>query len=597
MKKFTFLFSVLVAVTFAFAQAPARLTKQDLLTPQKELQYDKLTGQQKRSIVGTCINGVARISKKWWETDQSQAWKAPQKEEAAEYPEVDPTVIAEQPEGELKTYSRSGGAFVEVWGYVMNSTQDGIPMDIVTSPDGKTVYLKDIVSGLYAETWAKGTIEGNKIHVPLYQSLLYDAESANGYCIAKCDYDRNTGTYKPDFTATEMTYTINEDGTISLDGTSEMVEGSELPMSILAILWSNNFAWSSYGDWMSVYTEFNDVVKTMPEEVNVEDWSYLYDYGNMTYGKLLKAGVSGDKLYIQGLSEDDPETVIEGTISGDKVTFASDQYLGSNSGFLSYFSGSKVTVETKYDAYYDEYYDEITYNYSPKLVMNYDAEKKSLTSAADDALVVNCGKASERIYYMTVGVNPRFGYFEDVAATPADPAITKVDEFMETYGYDCVHADVKVYDLDGKFINTDNVKYILWVKVDNTPEPFVFYADEYYSFKADGLDEITEVPYKLTATDANGYYDIDEGGTSIYIYQSGFDDYGIQTIYYGGGERKESNISWYSEVTAISDASVKAGEKVKAVYSIDGKQLSAPVKGLNILRMSDGSVRKVMIGK
>lgn len=50
----------------------------------------------------------------------------------------------------------------------------------------------------------------------------------------------------------------------------------------------------------------------------------------------------------------------------------------------------------------------------------------------------------------------------------------------------------------------------------------------------------------------------------------------------------------FTSITAIDE--VSAGEVVEAErYSIDGKKLNAPAKGLNIIRMSDGSVRKVMV--
>ncbi|MGI6222323.1 MAG: hypothetical protein ACOYJG_01790 [Prevotella sp.] len=48
--------------------------------------------------------------------------------------------------------------------------------------------------------------------------------------------------------------------------------------------------------------------------------------------------------------------------------------------------------------------------------------------------------------------------------------------------------------------------------------------------------------------------------------------------------------------TGISNVNANANAKAKAesFYSIDGKRLSAPVKGLNIVKMSDGSVKKVI---
>ena len=46
--------------------------------------------------------------------------------------------------------------------------------------------------------------------------------------------------------------------------------------------------------------------------------------------------------------------------------------------------------------------------------------------------------------------------------------------------------------------------------------------------------------------------------------------------------------------TGISSVSAHDGNDVKDVYGIDGSKRAVPAKGLNIIRMSDGTTRKVM---
>ena len=67
-------------------------------------------------------------------------------------------VITEQPEGELKTYQRSGGAMLSFWGYLFTTYQDGGAMQMVFADDGKTVYLKDPISQADAGTWVKAEL-------------------------------------------------------------------------------------------------------------------------------------------------------------------------------------------------------------------------------------------------------------------------------------------------------------------------------------------------------------------------------------------------------------------------------------------------------
>ena len=51
-----------------------------------------------------------------------------------------------------------------------------------------------------------------------------------------------------------------------------------------------------------------------------------------------------------------------------------------------------------------------------------------------------------------------------------------------------------------------------------------------------------------------------------------------------------------SSTVGINPADMKAGELVEvARFTADGKRISHAQKGLNIVRMSDGTVRKVMV--
>ena len=48
-------------------------------------------------------------------------------------------------------------------------------------------------------------------------------------------------------------------------------------------------------------------------------------------------------------------------------------------------------------------------------------------------------------------------------------------------------------------------------------------------------------------------------------------------------------------VDAVDDLPSTASQREAALYSIDGKQLAAPTRGINIIRMADGTVRKVLV--
>ena len=49
------------------------------------------------------------------------------------------------------------------------------------------------------------------------------------------------------------------------------------------------------------------------------------------------------------------------------------------------------------------------------------------------------------------------------------------------------------------------------------------------------------------------------------------------------------------DVTAISTLEVLTSGSYEAIYSVDGKKQNRLEKGVNILKMSDGSTRKVIV--
>lgn len=77
------------------------------------------------------------------------------------------------------------------------------------------------------------------------------------------------------------------------------------------------------------------------------------------------------------------------------------------------------------------------------------------------------------------------------------------------------------------------------------------------------------------------------------------EDYGtmLSTIKVeANGESRTVNIRFVYDETSNSIASVGNGSAVEvARFAVDGRQLTHPQRGLNIVKMSDGSVKKVLV--
>ena len=154
-------------------------------------------------------------------------------------------------------------------------------------------------------------------------------------------------------------------------------------------------------------------------------------------------------------------------------------------------------------------------------------------------------------------------------------------------------------------MNQDKVFYTIWVEIDGEKEQFVFDALDYVGFEALGIDQMVEVPVNFVALDAEDYEDIAASASNICIYQTGFDDFGIQTIYYGGGVRAQSNIIWASEkvdevATTAEElaAGIKtvpnASNKANGIYDLQGRKLQKLHKGVNIVTVK-GKTAKILV--
>lgn len=331
-----------------------------------------------------------------------------------------PEVIRTQPEGTLRTYLRTGGAFFAYYGQPTITTQSNTVIDIVTAPDGRTIYMKNPLSQAPTGTWVKGTMgEDGKIHVPLGQCVQYfDMGYGWQTCVLKMlSYDELNGAqyYIADLMQ-EITFSISPDGsTISMDSLDGPEDQGGFPGAMYALIYTDDLSFVGYADFGSVYSPYNMSVVTIPEGLKQEQWTFTYSNAQEGESEQLPVAQDGDKLYIAGLSLDDPEAAIVGTIEGDRVSFASDQYVGHHSGFLLYAFGATYETQTFYDEEWDETYTTHKMTPAPTLDFAFDPTSGKLTAlpapteSTGTALVLNMGKASELgINYMSVSLNPQF---------------------------------------------------------------------------------------------------------------------------------------------------------------------------------------------
>lgn len=512
----------------------------------------------------------------------------------------DTNVITSAPAGNVVTYKRKGDAYYTFMGFLVDGNQNGNIIEITTASDGKTVYMQDPISMAKTEepTWIKGEIgEDGKIHVPLFQCIMYSEEYQYGLATAQFVKGEVDGvqTYVLDTATKEITFTVGENGIISLDGFDYSSEGA--PEKLYGLVYTDDDAWSGFGDFNTRYIVFDDEVTTLPDGLETKAWALMYNDGVYDSNRIVQVSDTNadGKVYIQGLFDVDPDAVVVGELADNVLTIKSDQYLGMFNGLTIFFAGATYESYVLHDDETGENYNMFRYTYLPEIKFNLDAENDILTTAEGNAIVLNAGEAVDYFVTYEVAHEPRFSIFKAVAAKPADPEVIGFSDWFDGYGYNMISFNVKSEDVDGNYIDTNQLCYILWVKEDGVKHPYVFSADYYYGFEQLGIETMTEVPYYLVSYDEADWEDISVGGSTIVLYESGFDDYGIQSIYYGGGVRNESNIVWLSGNVETGIQNNVARAKTAGIFDINGRQLTTASRGINIVRMSDGTVRKVLV--
>ena len=126
------------------------------------------------------------------------------------------------------------------------------------------------------------------------------------------------------------------------------------------------------------------------------------------------------------------------------------------------------------------------------------------------------------------------------AAIPVNPEVTECG-LTENFPY--IYIRIPAEDTKGFPLFTDKLFYTIWYELDGNAHQFTIHADDYEFVDED----MTEIPYDYSddcdiIVDFNGWRLIYLNPTDADF--SSWTKVGVQSIYYGEGERHESNIVW-----------------------------------------------------
>ncbi|MBR1878443.1 MAG: hypothetical protein IJ814_05495 [Paludibacteraceae bacterium] len=283
------------------------------------------------------------------------------------------------------------------------------------------------------------------------------------------------------------------------------------------------------------YLDYSTTQVEAPEDLETAVYKFA---GTDTYSEKevtfeVKVGFDGDDVYFQGLSQYLPEAWVRGTLKD-----------------------SVVTVPGWYLGVYESFFGDMEIVFSGATFV-YDAEKDQFTCAE----------------YTTISGEDAMDEFADitltrlveVAATPADPAITA---FNGTSSYPSVRFSIPTVGTNGEDLLGDKLSYVFFVQTGNEVTELVLTTDLYEKLEED----LTEIPYNFSDD-----WDIYNG--ALYLNQGeevlrSWSKLGLQSIYRGAGEEHKSNIVWFDveaywyaidnpEAIDNTDAAVKAVKRLE----------------------------------
>ena len=269
-------------------------------------------------------------------------------------------MIEDQPEGELRIYNRSGGVIREVEKpytveegespyEIIQEQQEG-SLSIVFAPDNK-VYIERPVSWSYYDGWVEGTLsdDGKTITVPMGQYVAYTKSLEMAVQVGVFVYDEERGSYFYDESIDELTYTINDDGSISQNDTDPYIILGTMNRAFGDQFQYLDYEWLQAGDYGSVYTLAAEQPIAPPADLVTENY-YLTtaNFDGMEwepYTATVAMGFDGDDVWLQGVSQYLPSAWIKGTRNGSTITFPNTQLLGAYDVLL-YFKCASLDLVT-----------------------------------------------------------------------------------------------------------------------------------------------------------------------------------------------------------------------------------------------------------
>lgn len=474
-------------------------------------------------------------------------------------------------EGTHSIYSKACHGYTTIMGYGVEYEHGDDVAHVVYGADN-SVYFYNILSNGRTDSYAVGRKEGDKIVLPLPQTMYaiefdgqMDGLMLNAVDLS-IDLEAGTATSGINTSVTQLSYTVAADGTLTLDPLPENC--------YMGLTYNSDDSWAGYADITQTLTPFTTPAPTVPQDAPIETWAMTFDM----QGYPVPVIRSGNEFYFGGIAPTAEFQAfwIKGTLEGNTITVKNNQYLGrTESDFFVY--GMLGTP------YIDEYSD-LNFHLLPaesSATFTYDAEKRMITpNNPDVALIINRGQfATSAVAGATA---PTFLVQTTFAGTPAAPCnLDYTDYYRDEYGFGVFYFTVPQLSVTGTLLNPNFLFYNIYID----GEAYEFIPEESQIETA-----MTDVPFFYSnAMDfyINPSFPVKR---EVGIYPMGASTVGVQSVYrFNGVETRSNIVTIKAEEQSNPDgiaAPTAASSPVTSVSYTDllGRPVANPVAGTLLLR-------------
>lgn len=499
--------------------------------------------------------------------------------------------IMNTPKGKLidNMYRSSDSWVKRGWTGTEPGRYEGLVSKIVVGDDN-CLYVYNPLSGLDSKSWLKlDKVSEGKYKAALPQVIHKDN---NGD-----DDDSDSGSSERIFKLNRMSIKDNNQYEVvaaeknfmefSWDGQTLKMLGTGSKNEILGAVYNNKTWDSQYGDWDITIQTFKEKPVTPPSSALKKQ--YTLTSKTETSPRIVEAAFDNNDIYLKGLfkSAKLANVWVKLTTDGNKAVMPTNQYLGTTvkTDFKSYSNDM-----AQYHTYAAAFNNETTI--ADKLEFSINPTTGVLSN--NNMLKVVLGKSSS-----TNMPKEDFGTLENLVLTPylqkagnPEKPTLHYCSASESYDYSLTTITLAFYvksvDVDGNYLDPNKMYYNVYVN--DNKEPFKFTRTKFPYIEKD----MTNIPFNYQDKKND---DIKIAGDQriLHFYDASIKKLSVVMVYEADGKQYSSEPMTTQVVTTGIDNATINNTTTEQYYSVDGCRRQQPQKGLNIVKSSNGTTKKVLV--